>query len=1432
MRRFVSLVLISLFALPALPAWARKQRPNYHYGEAWWEEYESDENTSLLLHFGKPLRSARKVLATKVAAKRQEEKIDKELGDLDEINDLEDDGMPMDAELPKTLSIEEMKQAPVDDSNVPPGVILDYGPQRRKLKVSAGMELVPEGYYGAGLRFAGKGALKAFELPMGDRGSVEAWIRVPAYPQETATIWSLNNDECQLLLHPDGKLECRLKKPHGVPYEELSPEAVAEILAQDATVISPEPVPLGTWTHVMVYNKVHIVQGTPGPPWEAVLKVNGFDVASYMSRRGNNYRWLGWRMANLVLGNNFAGTAGFTGTVDEVRLSLKNRAIYERPVLSWRDPALQRPVHFNKPYFRQDGTVFHASLDCGKELDLDTAEVGGIAIDLKGQGTAGMHVPGIRGHGWVLDPRISLPRFSLKGMSALNGALEFWLRPVNWDDVTGYWHHTPPRQPMALSVARFYGRDKRDKEIKLFMNATVPRCHNRERSRWPVDPGHWMHMVVGWHDRWLKGGDLFADGKRRARVWRAAEDVIRNIEPLYVEFGISDDVKVKRGEKPLMELDEVVGYDYNLPRDEIAQARQRWQGPLEAIRLYQDRFEFKWSIQRLDYTLTPLLPEGVEAAAASVALLDRQGGDKVVLGPFTMERRVDAKTQAVRFHALMNDGETLPYGAYRFAFQVKDPAGKNVLDQGRDWDYEEEPWRHNTDGILDKPMPPWTPIEVSGTRLATRMSAYTLGEGGLPTQIRADGHDLLAGPIQLLEQGKAMAAGPLRRGAATSTEATWSSTFAGSSCRVEMDCHAEYDGMVKVSLRIKPKGTVQPLQFVIPLKAERARRFLYYPMGARGVRTGVVPETDRTFLASRYDPAPGELWREYRKARQKNPKLRWSEFFAPRRQTLERYNFYGHFDLHDLNRGLWWFCDNAAGWHQSKTVSAIEMERQGDTVKVVLNLIAEPVDYESERPIVFALLPHPARPMVEASRLFNRVSPKVNSWASNIYDCFAAWPKSPRYGGASLNMKLYPAVDPEQPEEGPSWEYAESCIPAMKSNRPHGTRTLYLSKMWFSCRAGAYDNWEWRSGKSGGVSLTPSFVNYLCWEMNEWIGRGIWDAVYLDECYEQPATNLLAGFSVKLPDGSEQPGVTNFQFRELMKRWRGIFVAHGVKPCLMGHHTYSWQYHGLVWTDSVLDGENKPIVSLRSRDWIDSCSKPFFETVQNGRLWGLSTFYMPFIAEGGFHDKDISQFPKWQWRMARQAQSMFAHYETATVYEGQGAFVYHDYWKHFLAWGGGSHETTTFHPYWDNADLLTVAGQGGDTLVSCYTQQGGKVWLVASNRRKEAHTATVELDLKALGLGASPRVKAADGTFDPPPGDDFLDAKARQEQAAAVLAEAEYDPSEGLNDDDDELAGLEDELADPGELQAKAQAAWKIALKGNVLTVPIRPRDYRVVVLE
>ncbi|MBS3763089.1 MAG: hypothetical protein KGZ25_07280 [Planctomycetes bacterium] len=1409
-------------------------KKNYGYGECWWREYRYHDNTQLLLHFGAPQVSGRDKLAKKVKKTRKEEAV------FDDLDPGSDDGLGVEEIEPDPMAFR--KGPRIDPEKVPADQVQDYAHAKHRIRLPEGMRKIDEGRFGGGLLCTGG---QGMMIKTGAPNSIELSFNISEFPDETQCLWSTQNDEARLLLHPDGRLEFKLKEPHGHPAKNpnrktaLTEAELKAIMARDAQIISKKPVSLNRWVHARVYRHPHPTPGG-GSPWDARLVIDGKTVDRYLSERYNMYRFFGRREVRMVLANSAAGDQGFVGKIDECRLIGRHKTFYERPPMPWRDS--EHELQFGRPWFRNDSFLFRATLGKRSDYVVNEGNAGPIQLDLKGGKLEGLIVGGIRGKGWVMDPVIGFPRFPLDGMSAEEGALEFWMRPVNWDDCTGYWHHSPPPH-RHLTVARFLGRDRRDGKVKRFMSVRLQRAHNLERGRRPLDPGHWMHIVVSWHKGNRKWAGLRVQpvGERaKSHGVRRDPELIANVDPLYVQFGVPDNVTVKWHQKPRIEIDEVVGYKLPLAKDERQQAFRRWTGKIDPIRLYEDRLHFKWSLQKLEYTWKPRLPGERTAKEVELTLKRRSGENWKRMG----ETR-NVPIRKGRAFAVLHRETKLPEGRYRVEFTARNDAGETVLKGSRHWDYEEEPWRYYSGGILKTPPHPWIPIERDGGEFRTRMTTYRLAQNGLPQRIDAKGKNLLASPIRLLEDGAPMDSGNFKMDAESPTKVRWRSQFRGQSANLNMKCRLEYDGMIRYELKIEPKGEVQPLTFEIPIRSERARRYLYYPMGSRGVKTGVIKPQSETILESRVDPIS---WRQYKRARRKNRKLSWSEYRSQQRKNREAYGFYGHVDVHDMNRGLFWFCDNAAGWHQSKTKSAIEIVRRDDGVIAMrFNLVAEPVDYEYERPIVFAIIPHPARPMPDKYRLFDRVSSEKDPKACSVFDAFRPWPMDPKYG----NMKIFPAADPEKPGEGPSWEYAERCVPIMKSAKPVGYRTMYLSLKWMSCRAGAYDGWEWRSGGSGAASLTHSFVNYLCWEMNEWIGRDIFDAVYLDECYEERLRNLEAGMSVRLPDGGHQPGVDNFHFRELMKRWYGLFVKHDQTPMLLAHCTHSFQYPGLLYTQAYLDGENSPIVSLKSRDWIDSTSKQRFETVQNGYLWGTTPFYMPYISEGGFaEEKD--EFKVWQWRMARQAQSMFAHYEVGTVYEGQGAGVYRSYWNDLFQWGVGDPDQVPFYPYWNNGEYLNARfrprgenegtgrdqsrppanpdweeGHTGNLRVSFY-RRGKKILLIASNNRKKDVVAEIQFEENGLALPDNPEARSVDSTFNPPPGSDYQ--KTDTKRATADLAE-EGDLLGG--EDETGVATTPDELFnDPVETKKRSKNWWKPTINSRVLTVPIRARDYRVIAIE
>jgi hypothetical protein len=212
---------------------------------------------------------------------------------------------------------------------------------------------------------------------------------------------------------------------------------------------------------------------------------------------------------------------------------------------------------------------------------------------------------------------------------------------------------------------------------------------------------------------------------------------------------------------------------------------------------------------------------------------------------------------------------------------------------------------------------------------------------------------------------------------------------------------------------------------------------------------------------------------------------------------------------------------------------------------------------------------------------------------------------------------------------------------------------------------------------------------------------------------------------------------------------------------------------------------------------------------------------MPFIAEGGFSDKSRSVFPKWQWRMAREAQSVFAHYEIATVYEGQGAQVYKSYWRDVLGWGAGDPKVQ-FVPYWKAGMAVAVTGQGTDALASFYRADGSgksRILLIISNRQPAARDLRITLDPSALGLRSGFVVKDIDNGSTPPPGDDFEKTRPKVPE-----------PGKGLREKDNEAPGLE--LDDEASKTAAKARAFAPRVEGNTLVVPMHARDFRLLAIE
>ena len=100
-------------------------------------------------------------------------------------------------------------------------------------------------------------------------------------------------------------------------------------------------------------------------------------------------------------------------------------------------------------------------------------------------------------------------------------------------------------------------------------------------------------------------------------------------------------------------------------------------------------------------------------------------------------------------------------------------------------------------------------------------------------------------PFRLTEDDQPVAGKTAGIGPSRDVEADWESSFTAKTFDLALKCRVEYDGMIRYEFALKPKGKVGRISLVMPLKAEYATRYLYYPMGARGVETGTIQHERR-----------------------------------------------------------------------------------------------------------------------------------------------------------------------------------------------------------------------------------------------------------------------------------------------------------------------------------------------------------------------------------------------------------------------------------------------------------------------------------------------------------------------------------------------------------------------------------------------------------
>ncbi len=307
-----------------------------------------------------------------------------------------------------------------------------------------------------------------------------------------------------------------------------------------------------------------------------------------------------------------------------------------------------------------------------------------------------------------------------------------------------------------------------------------------------------------------------------------------------------------------------------------------------------------------------------------------------------------------RTGSLLLDVPSLDDGDYEAVFQLLDSEGGRIAEQTSKFERRHYPFEHNTLGINEEVIPPFSPIAVKDRRLSVWGRSYLVGKGGLldgisarmPTGQRGLEAGLLASPMRLLlkTDNKMVAAADAEVKfpcvAAHAVEIAGSQKLGD--IRADISGTLEYDGWYGVKLTLTPEKhlVVESLDLLLEL-ADIPADTLYIQRNGdswAGNRFGAIPSSPGLFFESTELAAYCDRGKD------------WLSFVPV--------SYVGSGD-----RGLWFFAWSDAGWELRAEQPMMCLERlENGQVRMTVRLLAGPVTVDKPRNLRFAFQAAPMKP--------------------------------------------------------------------------------------------------------------------------------------------------------------------------------------------------------------------------------------------------------------------------------------------------------------------------------------------------------------------------------------------------------------------------------------------------------------------------------------